>query len=105
MKALRYTIYHFDLAKADLRLPSASGAQYWVFWFDSVPLGDKYIDNAESITEEFFFKQCLAAIWPTLKLYHEKRSQTPLKKVPAIHADIQKVCTQALQSELPEAVP
>jgi glycosyltransferase involved in cell wall biosynthesis len=65
-----YKIHHYDLAADSLKIDLASGkAHYCVFWYKSVPLGERYLNVDPSVDQSFFWKECTDAIWPTLEHY------------------------------------
>lgn len=65
-----YKIHHLDLAADNLTIDlTNTAAHYCVFWYRSVPLGDRYIDLKGSVSEDLFWKECTEAIWPTLEYY------------------------------------
>lgn len=104
MNAQGYTIQHFDLSQNEQSFQT-KGAQYWVFWYKSIPLGEKYIESSDGWTDEKFYNLCAAVIRPTLKDYHAQNSSTVLDKIePSLQA-IQLACNNVLQSYLPERLP
>ncbi len=104
MSAQGYTIRHFDLSD-NVQAVRGPGKHYWVFWYKSIALGDKYLDVAAAMTDEQFYATCLSAIWPALRAYHARRNATPLAKVSAALPDIQNICHKVLQPYLPESYP
>jgi glycosyltransferase involved in cell wall biosynthesis len=105
MKAQRYTIRHFDLSNTQLDLVDIRGAQYWIFWYGSIPLGDKYLDDLKEVSEAYFYKECVAAIWPTLKFYYAQGSNAPLKKVSPKLDVIRNTCSKVLGPFVTDFVP
>jgi glycosyltransferase involved in cell wall biosynthesis len=65
-----YIIHHFDLASDNLTIDLESRrAHYCVFWYKSVPLGERYINVETRLDLSEFWSQCADAIWPTLEHY------------------------------------
>jgi glycosyltransferase involved in cell wall biosynthesis len=65
-----YKIHHFDLAADNLKIDLAPGkAHYCVFWYKSVPLGERYLTGTTSLDTSWFWNECAEAIWPTLGHY------------------------------------
>jgi glycosyltransferase involved in cell wall biosynthesis len=104
MKVQRYSIHHFDLSEEKVDLRDLSGPQYWVFWYKSIPLGDRYLESTNTVTQDFFYSQCLSAIWPALKYHHAKSSTIVLPRVEPLPHKIKEVCGGVLERFLPSEV-
>jgi glycosyltransferase involved in cell wall biosynthesis len=71
MSGRSYKIQHVDLAKESFQYSTLPVAPYYfVFWYKNIPLGEKYIHNLSSVSEEKFWENCLQSIYPALQYYH-----------------------------------
>ena len=61
----KYTIHHLDLFNEVHPLRDAG--HYCVFWYQSIPLGEAYIDFRDQATPLQFWEGCIRAISPALK--------------------------------------
>jgi glycosyltransferase involved in cell wall biosynthesis len=105
MKTQRYSIQHFDLAENEHDFRSSRGSVYWVFWYKSIPLGEKYLEVAESLSDQEFYSISYNAIRQALKVYRQQSALAPLDKVAPSLVCIQQVCSESLNTVLPEAYP
>jgi GT2 family glycosyltransferase len=65
-----YNIQHFDLSADNLKIELDSRkAHYCVFWYKSVPLGERYFAEGAMSDNSAFWKECADSIWPTLEHY------------------------------------
>src|SRR5687767_9306520 len=70
MTVNKYTIHHYDLSADNLAIDlNKKGAHYCVFWYKSVPMGERYIYVHDSYSEKSFWIECVDAVWPTLEHY------------------------------------
>jgi glycosyltransferase involved in cell wall biosynthesis len=70
MSGRSYKIQHVDLARESFQFSKLSIAPYYfVFWYNDIPLGEKYFHDITGVTEEKFWKNCLESIYPTLQYY------------------------------------
>jgi glycosyltransferase involved in cell wall biosynthesis len=71
MSGRSYKIEHVDLAKESFRYSALSAAPYYfVFWYNDIPLGEKYYCGISGVTEEKFWENCLESIYPALEYYY-----------------------------------
>ena len=103
-----YKIHHLDLAadKVSIDLVSAA-AHYCVFWYRSVPLGERYINLKGSFTENLFWQECAGAIWPTLEHYHQLMKLNGTLEIPSSpdQVIIQNTCKSVVDSIHPAPIP
>jgi glycosyltransferase involved in cell wall biosynthesis len=65
-----YKIHHFDLAADNPKIDLANGkALYCVFWYKSVPIGERYLAANVAGNPNEFWRECANAIWPALEHY------------------------------------
>jgi glycosyltransferase involved in cell wall biosynthesis len=104
----KYKICHLDLSADNVLTDFVTPVAYYcVFWFKSVPLGERYINRRESVAGDLFWNECLNAIWPALQHYHKlQRVGEPLQKpaVPDEH-NIKALCTSIIDGLHPEPIP
>jgi glycosyltransferase involved in cell wall biosynthesis len=102
MKTQYYSITHFDLSENEhvFRVP---GPHYWVFWYKSVPLGERYLEKAPETAEQFY-SICISTIKPSLKNYGTKNSSVLEKMKPELEC-IQNVCAERLRGVIPDTFP
>ena len=103
MKGRGYTIQHFDLSSDEHRFRCAE-QQYWVFWYKSIPLGEKYIDSSSAMTDEQFYTLSSTVIRPSLKTY-ATRSGGTLDTFDSSRKGIQEICRKTLGAFLRETYP
>jgi glycosyltransferase involved in cell wall biosynthesis len=71
MSGRSYKIQHVDLARESFQYSKLSAAPYYfVFWYNDIPLGEKYFHSISGVTEEKFWQHCLESIYPALQYYH-----------------------------------
>lgn len=98
-----YTIQHVQLS-AGFHPPVLSPRSYYfVFWYESIPLGDRYFQAYQILSEENFWSQCIMAITPSLLSYSGGESL----KLRSTWPSIRRVCAamlDRLQHAQPETV-
>ncbi|MBT1697746.1 glycosyltransferase [Fulvivirgaceae bacterium PWU4] len=100
-----YKIHHLDLAADNVRVDLGSGAHYCVFWYRSIPLGERYL--RASVSEDLFWRECLDAIWPALSWYYDEQGISPLPAKPSSPnaASLKALCDDAVAHLHPVNIP
>ena len=103
-----YKIHHVDLSADQVTIDlNSTAAHYCVFWYKSVPLGERYIDPQGSINEQIFWKECADAIWPVLQQFSSKENHQLLLE-PSItpdHQVLRNICQQVVEPVHAAQVP
>lgn len=100
----KYIIHHLDLSADPEPIQAVSNpAQYCVFWYKSIPLGEAYLYWQEPVTPVQFWQSCIQAITPALrayagdKVFFSEGISFPEPDLPGIR----KVCSQVLDTMHP----
>jgi glycosyltransferase involved in cell wall biosynthesis len=99
-----YKIHHLDLASDNVTIDLENRhAHYCVFWYKSVPLGERYLDLKGSDFEDHFWEECMDAVWPALEHYYYKQDFTePLVKPDSHEASVVKELCERVVSAIHE---
>ncbi len=104
----KYSIVHFDLARAGTPVPfQGSGPWYFVFWFETIPVGDCYFHN-RPVQDAFFWRETLESIWPSLVAYHASSAGTPdmlTKPVAPTPSVLSELCREILDTCTSPGIP
>jgi glycosyltransferase involved in cell wall biosynthesis len=103
-----YKIHHLDLSADNVFTDFVTpAAHYCVFWYKSIPLGDRYLNLRESVTENLFWNECLMAIWPALQHQHKiQKLSWPLEKPgKRDEQSIKDLCHMLIGQFHPETLP
>jgi glycosyltransferase involved in cell wall biosynthesis len=105
MSSGKYIIRHFDLSEPIVQ-PVDTAAYYCVFWYKSIPLGERYISAFQDLTEGEFLAECLEAIWPTLlSLHHSQNGKSEIARPEGITMGaLTKIC-EILEAIHPKKFP
>jgi glycosyltransferase involved in cell wall biosynthesis len=106
MNSPNYTVRHFDLASKNV-FPGATvtGAQYCVFWYKSIPLGEKYFESSTELTAEQFCNICWSAVRSTMKHHYGRNCNGVFPKSVASIEEIQNICHGMLSELIPSDCP
>lgn len=108
MSINRYNIHHFQLDQcSEPWLELTLDNHYVVFWYKSIPLGDRYIHLKEKLTEQSFSSLCLDAIWPVLEsryLSEHFRNDLIKPQTPTLRI-ILEACESILGKAHPSSIP
>ena len=100
-----YKIHHLDLAADNVHIDLGGGAHYCVFWYKSIPLGERYL--RAPVPEDLFWRECLDAIWPALSHYHDEQgmSPSPVKPSSPDAVSLKVLCDDTVASLHPVNMP
>ena len=104
----KYKIHHVDLSADNVTIDlTITVAHYCVFWYKSVPLGERYIDLKGLVSEELFWNECLLAIWPGLEHHHKAQNLNfPIEKpLNPDQVSIRNICHLVADNLNPTEVP
>ncbi len=101
MKTTAYTIRHIDLHDANVQTSWPAGNYYFVFWFASIPLGDKYL-HTNGLNASSFAAVVTDAITRCLGSYERP---SPLPESQITFENIRERCASALSQFLPSRFP
>lgn len=74
-----YHITHINVSVQPLYpVINKEKGNYLVFWWNEIPLGDLFLEQNKSLTEDAYLLQLIAAIQPTIEFYHKKNSSATL---------------------------
>lgn len=108
MTVNKYTIHHYDLSADSFNIDLVrKGAHYCVFWYKSVPLGERYIYVDDSYSESIFWEECNDAVWPTLEHYANENGLKFIHQKPEKpdHTSIRRNCEIIVDKLHPQTVP
>lgn len=97
----KYTIHHLDLFNEVHPLRDAG--HYCVFWYQSIPLGEAYIDYRDQATPLQFWEGCIRAISPALKDFASGNEES-CRLIQSMQPDlfsIRRVCEKVLAERHP----
>jgi GT2 family glycosyltransferase len=104
MRSNNYTIHHLDLSQEVKALPEGGSLGFYlVFWYRSIPLGEKYLNNQFSGKAEDVTKVALEVTAPAIKHYCQQCLLRPL--VPVSIEELRTICEQIVARVEPEYFP